>query len=571
MSSEPSGSSAHSSPAHTSMGPVSRAHDSTTSSVVLDSYAAKRCPVRVVFDQIPPPGVKPLDVSPAVELRLADGSLFEEQVLSELSNRREVIEVDDPAPTMEAMVAGAPVIAGGHLPNDLERGRSGRPDLLVRADLPDADGRWRYYPVEVKAHRVLRRANGATTYTSALTDLRPRAVIALADVAPIGARHRENGLQLAHYHRMLQALDRASSEALGGVIGRERRLLWLDLQAPDGQRPSLLERYDHLFGQRIDAISAASEGNSLVEPVKIRDCDECPWRDHCLPLLAERRCISTVQGIGYRAWRHYRDRGVSTIEELAALGQPPDPDDYALPAELVSQHIDAARALTIAPGSALLRRQLSSLHVARFDREIDIDMESELGGEAYLWGTYEAATGRATVDADWSPIAPLASARVFVAFWTRINQLRADAAAADQSIGFYCWHDDAEKTALRRGAQAARRVLGHASAPADVEAFLAEGLIIDLCLIAKRDLITGLSKSLKAVAPLAGFSWRDVDPNGATSMVWHANAVDPSRTAADQAQWRQRLIDYNEDDVRAEAAVRHWMRTTEFMSAEATD
>jgi len=92
-----------------------------------------------------------------------------------------------------------------------------------------------------------------------------------------------------------------------------------------------------------------------------------------------------------------------------------------------------------------------------------------------------------------------------------------------------------------------------------VAELLASDQWVDLLEEFRTQLITGLGNGLKVVAGLAGFSWRDSDPNGEDSMAWYAAAVgdgDPAVIAAARA----RLLAYNEDDVRATAAVRSWMR-----------
>jgi predicted RecB family nuclease len=60
---------------------------------------------------------------------------------------------------------------------------------------------------------------------------------------------------------------------------------------------------------------------------------------------------------------------------------------------------------------------------------------------------------------------------------------------------------------------------------------------------------------LKEVAPAFGFSWRDESPSGLMSQVWYLDAIrtDDLEVAASA---RERLLTYNEDDVRATLAVR---------------
>lgn len=566
----------------------------------------------------------------AILLRQDEGLEFERVVLQTLidlmaQRGHSVRQIDGPgAETLAAMDEGIELIIGGRLPDDTEGRRSGRPDLLVRAEY---DQRWRYRPVEIKAHRTTRPSPDVTVLGSELADLLHEPS-PLEHRASLTGRRRTNGLQLAHYHRMLEGLGRQSASALAGVIGKERQVLWLDLDTqnipavwdrPAAGKQSLLERYDKEFEFRLDAIDADRSGNPIVEPVWVHECGDCPWRAHCLPIVQDRHCVSTLQGVGYQAWRTYRRMGVRTVEDLAGVewrsGAVADewPTTHAMPlADLVADpgthieqaidspagkllsrhgfidvaafelfddrvlervgwptgrlasHIDEAIARTYAPTSACLRRGMTSLEVPSFDIEVDIDMESGLSGLAYLWGTYTPATDQATADADWTRHPGLAAARVFVTFWHRLTEMRQSAAAADRSIGFYCWHDEAEKAALRSGAKEASRLLGVHTAPDDVEGFLDAGILIDLCAIARNDLVTGGSKGLKAIAPLAGFNWRDDDPDGAASMVWHRHAVDEVLSDGEQQRWRQRLIDYNEDDVRAEAAVRSWMRATDF-------
>ena len=59
-----------------------------------------------------------------------------------------------------------------------------------------------------------------------------------------------------------------------------------------------------------------------------------------------------------------------------------------------------------------------------------------------------------------------------------------------------------------------------------------------------------------AFARAAGFDWRDENPSGEASMRWFESAAAGGEEAA---AWRQRILDYNEDDCRATQALRDWL------------
>ena len=268
--------------------------------------------------------------------------------------------------------------------------------------------------------------------------------------------------------------------------------------------------------------------------------------------------------------------GVTTVGDLSAL----DPEVLALaeqPIRSLGDAIQGARAQ--ASGQPQLRLGVAELVVPGADVEIDIDMESALDGTAYLWGALVDGAYHAAVS--WERTDAEVAAEVFLGFWDWLVGRRRAAEAEGQSIATYCWFRGAESGALRAGARAARDVLG-VDRTEEVEAFLASGELVDLYEVFTRQLVTGASAGLKTVATSAGFAWRDVDPNGADSMAWHvaatsgepagaadradqadraarAKRTDPADAARDAA--RRRLLAYNEDDVRATAAVRHWMRT----------
>jgi predicted RecB family nuclease len=71
--------------------------------------------------------------------------------------------------------------------------------------------------------------------------------------------------------------------------------------------------------------------------------------------------------------------------------------------------------------------------------------------------------------------------------------------------------------------------------------------------------VTGRSIGLKETAPLAGFSWRAGDSGGTLAKVKYDQATDEESGPAARAAAQEWILEYNEDDVRATAALRNWL------------
>jgi predicted RecB family nuclease len=100
--------------------------------------------------------------------------------------------------------------------------------------------------------------------------------------------------------------------------------------------------------------------------------------------------------------------------------------------------------------------------------------------------------------------------------------------------------------------------------PAEVEEFIASEAWIDLFPVVSEAFLCPHGKGLKRVAPSAGFAWHDPEAGGENSMRWYRSAVGLNGDELDVEQ-RQRLLEYNEDDVRATHRLREWM-TSDAMS-----
>jgi hypothetical protein len=311
--------------------------------VLLSGYDAKRCARRIHNEWDPAVDKVAWEVPADVQMRLDVGTEFETTVFAELraalgpSRYRDLSDVRGKAAavqaTLLAMDEGAEMVLGGWLPDDVEGGRTGRPDLLLRI----APGR--YVPGDVKAHKTIRRtARGVLSYS---TLAEPAVRLKENGLAPEATARFDDYLQIAHYWRMLEAIDRApSGESVGFIIGRSEVeeldggahvLTWLDLDAPlfetysrthGKAKRSALERYDHEQGFRLKVATSASAGDAaLVEPVFTAECDACPWYDHCRSIVGVDAASAyiTAGRLSVREWTALAAAGVVGIEELATL------------------------------------------------------------------------------------------------------------------------------------------------------------------------------------------------------------------------------------------------------------
>ncbi len=221
----------------------------------LGSYVAKRCPRRVQLDIVQP--VEQVPAADDVVMRMEAGIAFEVEITGRLQAHARPDWVfiaggpaaDEIASTLAAIEAKAPLIVNARLPSDFEEWRSGAPDLMVW----DVDG---YVPIDVKHHKTFDDGEGIRV--SDLAEPTPAASNAVG--FDLRAR-KDDTLQLAHYRRMLQGLDLASSGSVGGIIGKEGVVAWYDLDEArwttpaksDGKRRkrrTSMEVYDFEFGIR---------------------------------------------------------------------------------------------------------------------------------------------------------------------------------------------------------------------------------------------------------------------------------------------------------------------------------
>jgi predicted RecB family nuclease len=188
---------------------------------------------------------------------------------------------------------------------------------------------------------------------------------------------------------------------------------------------------------------------------------------------------------------------------------------------------------------------------------VDVDMESVNDG-CYLWGTLTArhrgpGGGESTYlpFVNWHPVPADGEVQAFMTLWAWLSAERASASGSNLTFRAYCYSQGAENGQLRR-------IADRCGLRDEVDEFIASDQWVDLHVVVKDQLITGGGLGLKVIAPLAGFQWRFDDAGGGQAMVQYGLAISDVDDA-ERAQARQWILEYNEDDVRATAALRDWL------------
>ncbi len=579
----------------------------------LGAYAATRCPRRTHndFDATIPALSGIADITADVQARIEAGMAFEEDIRRRLVDALgdDCIDLTELnlfgasaiAATESAMNSGMRVILGGQLPDDTPHGRRGRPDVLLR--IGPQQGYARYLPVDIKRHKVLTDSRSSTTpvNVSLLPEMSFENLIASPELT--SRKHERDALQLAHYWRMLQSCDRAPElSPVGGVIGTDELeaglvVLWHDLTVPiyktfsrsaeDGYAlRSAIERYDHEFEFRSRIATVARERTGsvndplpLVEPVIIKECDTCPWVNYCREELGEFDASARIGKLSPREWLALRELGYSTVEHVAALDIAAIDD--RVPAEqtnspavtatrrLLAKYLDevshiqnARRRLReavmagqmVLGGSHLRRITNGAIDIPRADVEIDFDIENDRSAHVYLWGMlvtdHIAGTSHFEHTTTWEELDAPSEAALALQFWNRLTEIVDDAARDEKSVLIY-HYSTPEPSNLRR--ISATATIAGLPTHAEVDSLINE-TFVDLYPIMRANYFGRDGLGLKVAATRgAGFNWRDEDPGGLQSIGWL------EQVRAGDTAFTQRVLEYNEDDVRATLALREWL------------
>ncbi len=565
--------------------------------LLLDAYAARSCPRKTHNQLDPTMGNEPKLELPAHWNAISTkGNEFEERVFQEFKEflGDDCVNLDATSPakhlpkndhislTIDAMQSGIKVILGGYLPDDLDGGRRGKPDILIRG-ADQVGGRHSYYVADVKSHKVIKE-HGVGSPQSVLVSWSDHPFFSNAcfEVGwTVDRSHSSDWLQLAHYQRMLQAMGFAAPENVAALIGsdivggRSTPLVWIRLdevtitsysENEDRVERNVLEEYDYQFSRRQEiARIALGQGMDdapapLVEPIYQLECEACSWREACPTRLAPDEASWNLR-IGKdhtrREWELLRANGVSTIEDLAGL----DPGGEIVKeiAQRVHTPGQAEKRLKkyqrdadmFRRGIQIERTTEGAIDVPTFDVEVDFDIEWLPREPPYLYGfllktpelteTYHhiSAFEHLTLDTGQD------LARQAVQ-WLMDQRDHAEKRGWSFGVFHYTHPEKAE----------VQKALGDIDEELKQLEQLVHDNFVDLAKIVKEHFYGRHGLGLKQIAVYgAGFEWKDEEPGGLNSQDWAEKAFKGDDSL------RLRVLKYNEDDVRATAKLREWMRS----------
>lgn len=555
--------------------------------VLLGGYAAKQCPVRTQIEFHPLIDKVAREWTAEEEARFEIGRAFEDAVFTQLLTLHPDAVLVDPdlrqsdavARTLSAMTAGAPLILGGWLPDDVSGGRKGRPDILIRV----GEG---YLAGDVKSHGTLQKAKRKAASVSDLDSPGDRFELEGWSAQP---KHRFNdGIQLAHYTRMLQACGHHAGPLIGAIVGRSRSgepqdlvFVWHELDEPlydtfsrsaGKKKRSLLECYDHEHAFRVAVaqnalriVGGPDDPAPLVTPVGQNECQQCPFDQWCQSQMDpdDPSAAITKGRLSSREYLALRRLGVETTAALAVIDVD-DPEFFDTYFTEVSNQsrsearkklrMAVRRSQMICDGITLSRHEGTPLTVPSADIEIDFDIENDAGNRVYMWGARirdgsDDSTARYLPDfIEWEPLDADSERLLAQRF---VDWLRAQceaAAATGRSIAVFHWsHHEISRLTSILGLAAVGDLVHPQS-----------GVFVDLRKVFEANFFSLHGSPLKKVAPIFGFEWDVDDPSGSGSQIYLSivQSGDPAEAEAAK-RW---LLSYNEDDTAATAAIRDGMR-----------
>lgn len=478
-----------------------------------DLVSLSRCAHRVRLDRVGDPAER-IPAGAFLQLLWEGGREHEADVIDSLGVQTVPFN-PDPDIRIEAtkalMAEGPQLIYHGLLRSGA---LVGEPDILQRIDQPSDLGAFAYLPVEIKN------------------------AVAFEDDDPDKPKEPDL-LQLCAYAELLEAAQ-GWRPTIGRIIDGNGE--WHDLN---------IGRFRPIYELERARLVGILRGKEKTRPGWKAACQICVWQEHCWKVLTARDDVTTLAGIGEGHRERLWAAGVFTAAQLAA----------ASPESLVkTKGIKEARAIAWTRQARAQKSGnpeiLARWTPPRVDFEVSYDIEDFTPDPfVYLHGLLVRPSSAARFGSagfseqelgSFEPVCAELPQDDEVAVWRRFLEKVEDIdARGSYAVYVYSHHEYSTLTKLA-GAYGGSQTL---------TSFLRR--FVDLYDVVRESVVFPADgRGLKSLARWIGFEWRDEDPGGAQSMaLWARYLDDPWKNRS----LRDRLLAYNEDDVRASFVLRDWL------------
>lgn len=271
------------------------------------------------------------------------------------------------------------------------------------------------------------------------------------------------------------------------------------------------------------------------DPFFTSSCKESPWLESCRKEAETLGDPSLIYKLYKSEWKRLREAGYDTVKRIADA----KPEHLHEMVRGVSDHrLDRIRL----QAKALVNKQIIRIGEAELPEagaELFFDIEGDpLIGVEYLFGLLVRDSKGVRYE-QFLAEKPEDEGKAWLAFCDFM----------EGHVGEPIYHYGFYETAVIRRLSAKYGISDLAAAALD------PGAMIDLVRVVQRTAIFPLRfYSLKDVCKYLGFKWRASDASGANSVLWFQDWLEKGDRAM-----MQKIIDYNEDDVRATLFLKDWL------------
>lgn len=472
-------------------------------------YAYTQCPHRIWRDAHDNPALKD-PVNEFVQLLWEKGTQYEKKVIEAQRGLMDMLDLSGIAkisrfkPTMEAMQKKVPYIYQGRLE---------AAELVGEPDLLELQPNGEYMAIDIKSGSGLEGE----------------------DEESDGKPKKHYALQLALYTDALRRLGFATHYQ-GKIWDSKGNIVDYPLNSPQGVKNK--QTWWELYEETVPIVRALLEGTTKTEPAMISACKLCQWQSTCKKQCIEKKDLSLVHELG----RSKKEGMLSIALDITSLSAV-DPESLCdskgktgiagIGKASLEKYVRRAKLLTSGSKEPLIR---GSFSLPDKPIELFFDLEGDPTQDiVYLHGVVERKAGNKVFHSFVAEeVSQEAEKDAWSKFWDYIHSFNRE----DIAVYYYSKY---ERTQYRNLQKKYSDVISEE----EVEAFFDPSFAVDLYF----DIVLPFTDwptynySVKTLAQLLGFSWRDSHPSGAASIEWY-NEWCKDRSPAKL----QRILDYNEDD-----------------------